>query len=988
MAPAQINRHRLFTGCVLLTLSALAVALPSPTLAGYVPPLTDVQEWVEMDGWNRSVHFAVYDPSRSAWRESSASFSGGPFSYYNLLNVTTQGGVVTWYADFVRSNQATIRQVWYAVYDLARGTWRTGYWECPAPPPTRQWSWDLRDLLVRDGVVTWLAYKVSSDPFPTPHDTYDLDLCYVTYDAISGEWKQGLREILDVPAPSDFHPAVLSHNGIVAWTTATYNSETGYAVYDATRGSWQTGQISGIGGNLSIANESVSFLTSTHQYTKGYDPSTGAWFDGTTKPLSCFTVLPGATFTEPSTVWFADMSIGGTSWTWTFGDGSQSTDRNPWHHYGWGVHTATQSVTGPGGTASSSATIRIGMDRAYVNASAPGPVHNGRSWQTAFLSPVDAMDAVFDGGEIWVAAGEYTCNITLRPSTSIYGGFAGTETEREQRDWQHNLSIIRGTGDGTVVTVPPGATATTVIDGFTITGGLNYSGGGGIFCDRSSPTIRNNVITNNASPIVTSSLGEGGGICCRQGSPVISGNTIEENDGGHGGGIYCQGGSPTITGNLIRENTADSGGGIYANAGTISANTIEGNTASYRGGGIYALGGVIERNTIRSNVSHSQAGGVYCASSSSRIAGNLIVNNRVDASQGDEVGGGLLINNASPNMVNNTIVGNVATNGGGIACIYASKPPLSNNIVAFCSSGIYCATGSVPTTSYNCVFGNTSYDWQGVQPGSTTVSKDPLFADRAHGDYHLTVLSPCFNRGDSSAAGMPTVDLDGETRVLLGTVDIGADEYNGPASPISEMKKRANGEPVYVEGIVTYVYSSYVFWIESDSRTSGIAVVKANHGASVGDRVAVVGKLSQISNYELDISATQIIQKGNGTVEPLAMPNQAVGGQGWFFVQSPYSGQKGIDGAVGLNNIGLLVKTWGRVTYVGSSYFYIDDGSGLNDGSGHTGIRMYFMSGVAPPQVGEYVVVTGISSTFYASPALRRMIRVRDQEDIQVVPKP
>ncbi len=90
--------------------------------------------------------------------------------------------------------------------------------------------------------------------------------------------------------------------------------------------------------------------------------------------------------------------------------------------------------------------------------------------------------------------------------------------------------------------------------------------------------------------------------------------------------------------------------------------------------------------------------------------------------------------------------------------------------------------------------------------------------------------------------------------------------------------------------------------------------------------------------------------------------------------------------APGLNNIGLLVCTTGRVTYVGATYFYIDDGSGVSDSTDHAAVRV-FAPGLSLPALDDYVRVTGISSCFKASPDsddLCRLVRVRDQADIVV----
>ena len=104
--------------------------------------------------------------------------------------------------------------------------------------------------------------------------------------------------------------------------------------------------------------------------------------------------------------------------------------------------------------------------------------------------------------------------------------------------------------------------------------------------------------------------------------------------------------------------------------------------------------------------------------------------------------------------------------------------------------------------------------------------------------------------------------------------------------------------------------------------------------------------------------------------QPLAMNNKTLGG-GSLNAHTP-----GVTDGAGLNNIGLLVKTWGKVTYTDdeNKFFYIDDGSGIKDGTltpdgtPVVGIRVSYKD-LAPevtfqrPDVGTWVTVTGISST-------------------------
>jgi len=64
------------------------------------------------------------------------------------------------------------------------------------------------------------------------------------------------------------------------------------------------------------------------------------------------------------------------------------------------------------------------------------------------------------------------------------------------------------------------------------------------------------------------------------------------------------------------------------------------------------------------------------------------------------------------------------------------------------------------------------------------ITNAPLFVDHAGGNLRLQSNSPCINAGDNACAP-GTVDLDGQSRIVSGTVDIGAYEFQGPGSTIS-----------------------------------------------------------------------------------------------------------------------------------------------------------------------------------------------------------
>ncbi len=158
------------------------------------------------------------------------------------------------------------------------------------------------------------------------------------------------------------------------------------------------------------------------------------------------------------------------------------------------------------------------------------------------------------------------------------------------------------------------------------------------------------------------------------------------------------------------------------------------------------------------------------------------------------------------------------------------------------------------------------------------------------------------------------------------------------------------------------------YYVEEIDRSSGILVLGA--GVNVGDVVDVSGKLTTVLGSRAILEP--VVQTTGQTLflKPLAIGTRDV-----------------CDPAApgGLNNIGLLVTIWGRVTAVETDWFYVDDGSARLDGSGNTGLRLDASRLSNVPSVGQYVVATGVLATADAGGTTVATLRPRDQADVQLI---
>ena len=434
----------------------------------------------------------------------------------------------------------------------------------------------------------------------------------------------------------------------------------------------------------------------------------------------------------------------------------------------------------------------LAQNRYYVNQTKGSDTNNGSSWSNAFATLQMAIDETKAGDEIWVAAGIYQPTKKSQETDSegnptsqrlqtflipngvkLYGGFpaqADNNTGMVQRDWERNTTILSGDfnhddrddfsrmeENAYHVVSLFNADESTVIDGFTITGGnvdyfvpLRMLLGSGIYAVSgngiSSPTLRNLIIEGNVS--------KGGG----------AGFSNDSN-----GDAY-----PVIINTIIRRNKSGEYGGGFANYGRnksapILENVIISGNEAYKGGGMYCISETLETSPVLTNVlvsgnrSESDAGGIYLNS----YAGNVkpvLTNVTITSNKAGNVVGGLLCyanpGISSPEIRNTVMWGNKAK----VMEWYDFYNEDNNDTQADLQN---CLIGDqinwplfVPVPSY---------------PGFVRAI-DADFAPIIEGDYRPDNGSHLINKGNNTFV-TTTVDLAGKPRIFDQTVDIGAYEY-------------------------------------------------------------------------------------------------------------------------------------------------------------------------------------------------------------------
>ncbi len=438
----------------------------------------------------------------------------------------------------------------------------------------------------------------------------------------------------------------------------------------------------------------------------------------------------------------------------------------------------------------------------YVNPNANG-ANTGTTWKNAFTDLQSALAAASAGDEIWVRGAVYkpgnsaSDTFQLVDGVKLYGGFTGTESTLAQRDWETNLTILSGdvgnndttnsdgiiedaldisnVDDNAAVVDGSGTSATTVIDGFVITGGEGTnSKAGGLTITSGSLIVRNMVFAGNLGASV------GGGLLIfDDSSPTISNVTFYGNAATYGGAIHMldnQNGAFQIEDTTIYSNQALEGAAFYiSNSEPDVVNTkLQGNDAISTGGAVYVEGTTVSPTFTNLLVSGNRAGS----------------------------GAGFHVENGAATIINSSIVGNYAEQS--ISGIFArgatsvvdvynsilwenidNDPFVSNSDTA---GGLNNAVINV----YNSLIGDTggSNSWNGyigvIDMGDNIdtfarfmnmVVPTDANTPNLSGDYQLQHTSAAIDAGENSYyTSAVTVDVAGNNRTINANIDMGAYE--------------------------------------------------------------------------------------------------------------------------------------------------------------------------------------------------------------------
>jgi len=319
--------------------------------------------------------------------------------------------------------------------------------------------------------------------------------------------------------------------------------------------------------------------------------------------------------------------------------------------------------------------------------------------------------------------------------------------------------------------------------------------------------------------------------------------TLDPSWGTIGGGIYMEGSSPTICNNIITQNSSDYTAGVscaYTSEPHILNTFIINNTSTLQTGGFDCFSfsnALVEGSVIRDNVggdawSHGEGGVLIGGNSSATFINSIIADNHSNADIGginvisnsnatfynciisgnstDQYDGGFSIREDSQTTIINCVIsGNTAEmDGGGIYVGSGCSLTLASTILegneANSGGGINFSTQGIAIADiqYNAFWNNLPDDFGGDVPeglgditgvniygtpcdDSLNIFEDPLFVGTGDDPFSLSENSPCIDAGiqDTTGLNLPLYDIIGNDRIVDGRgdgfafIDMGAYEF-------------------------------------------------------------------------------------------------------------------------------------------------------------------------------------------------------------------
>ena len=371
-----------------------------------------------------------------------------------------------------------------------------------------------------------------------------------------------------------------------------------------------------------------------------------------------------------------------------------------------------------------------------------------------------AIDAAEAGTTVYVQAGTYFGNFTMKEGVNVSGGW--NEGFTAQTDY---ATILDAKANGRVLHQAAAFTTLTVWSNLTIQNGkftaqqTDKAGSGVFLCDKGQ--VKHCLIQNN---LFDATSGEASG-----------------------GGVYENGYTTSVLVDdcIIRGNTASHGGGVRI-CGVIQNSIIENNTTTINacGGVQLHYGGAMYNCIVRGNTGKDTGGVRLTGTKACTVANCLIVGNTATGTIG-----GVSVEGGLQNIYNCTSVGNNqkitnSTGRCGVRINVNADAPFYNNIVCgnMANGEIQAAQLELHATYQSeraaRVFKNNAIVF-GSEVGVNTIllakEADPGFVDASHSDFHLLYTSALINKGDDSQAKGET-DLDGKARKAGPAVDLGCYE--------------------------------------------------------------------------------------------------------------------------------------------------------------------------------------------------------------------